>query len=1272
MTTPVNVIIVEGKNITRSVELPLQANAVPARLKAVKGAKYLFTTGKDGAVNEHIIIKRSGKNLQLFLNEGDDQPELIIEDYYDHPGELAGMGNDGQYHTFLAEIGNAEAFEMMADGSTMPLLMGSQTTAGLTGLSASAGAVAGGLSTGWLVAGAIGGLLAIGGIAAAAGGGGGGGGDDSTPAPAPAPQPVNFSDLSINDSAGSQTGPIGNGSVTDDARPVFAGSGTPGNTIRIYDNGELIGSAVIGDDGRWQWQPESNLPGGNHDMSFSEMNRDGVESERSDSIGFELDLTAPARVTELVIADNVGASTGPLLPGETTNDRAPVFSGKAEPGATVEIRDNGELIGTALVGPDGSWSFTPSPLLENGEHNFSVIVVDPAGNKGLPVNVGPVFVDDQLVDVPAFGYIRDGHDNPLQSGDALNAGPLKMGGSGKPGDIVSIVRDGEVVDTVVIDENGKWQYELPLPDDQEGPHDIGFIISTPEGEELGRSDDFRFDFDITAPETPAMEDISVTDAQGNPLNADDIINTRDIIFSGTAEEGDIVRLYDGDELIGSVRVGPDGSWSIPISDLPEGSHQFRTEIEDRAGNVSEKSDSFNVDVDVTAPEAADVNITDGNGRVLESGDDFNTSELIFSGNAEAGTVVYLWEGDNVVGSVRVDDSGNWQLPADISEERAYSFRTEVRDQAGNSSGLSEPMEFSYDVTPPDASTTPGISLPDGTAVTDPLINQSDIILNGQATPGMLVMIYEGNICVGSSVVDDAGNWQFNYAMTEERDYNFRSEVVDKAGNISESSDTVSVGYDITPPDAITFGTVSKGDGTTLSDNGYSNDNQPTFRGTGTQGDIVYLVDDSNGNRLGSTIVDENGNWEITPDPAFEEGALSLRLDVMDPAGNLQNGSDIFDLNIDTVPPEAANGVRLEDGSPTLSGAANSAEPGTTVIIHLDGKVVGSVTAEKNGSWRWTGDTKLPDGNYELNVVVVDNAGNVSPASASIDYKVSTTHWNLDDGAQGWQAAGDYLKDGLTSWNTGKFHAGTSNGYDFAGQVIYKTVDVIAGQTYLFSFEGTATTSPSPAQLGIEVDGSNISSGYTTLTTSSSTVSGEFVAQTSGTVTIAIVNANNDSVGNDFDIDNLSLRASGSGSGITANAAINQVTDEFHLDNYSLVLSDEYSHLDLSKLIGGAHEIHQVSLEDHGNNTLNISLGDILALGQQDLFMADGAKQMMITGDAGDAVNLSDMLPDGADVGDWNNSGIVTIGGIEYQVYQHSGLDADLLVQQNVTVNLDNH
>jgi len=47
--------------------------------------------------------------------------------------------------------------------------------------------------------------------------------------------------------------------------------------------------------------------------------------------------------------------------------------------------------------------------------------------------------------------------------------------------------------------------------------------------------------------------------------------------------------------------------------------------------------------------------------------------------------------------------------------------------------------------------------------------------------------------------------------------------------------------------------------------------------------------------------------------------------------------------------------------------------------------------------------------------------------------------------------------------------------------------------------------------------------------------------------------------------------------------------------------------------------------------------------------------------------LSDLLPNGMDIGDWENLGQVTAAGVVYEVYQHTGLEAEILVQQGVVV-----
>ena len=95
----------------------------------------------------------------------------------------------------------------------------------------------------------------------------------------------------------------------------------------------------------------------------------------------------------------------------------------------------------------------------------------------------------------------------------------------------------------------------------------------------------------------------------------------------------------------------------------------------------------------------------------------------------------------------------------------------------------------------------------------------------------------------------------------------------------------------------------------------------------------------------------------------------------------------------------------------------------------------------------------------------------------------------------------------------------------------------------------------------------------------------------------------------------------------------------------------------------------IDMRDDGDNVLNLSVSDVLQQGGKDLFHVNGDVQMRIKGDAGDTVNLEDMLADGMDSGDWVNAGDTAVNGVSYVSYQHSTLEAELLVQQGVTVNL---
>ncbi|WP_253252481.1 Ig-like domain-containing protein [Variovorax boronicumulans] len=122
-----------------------------------------------------------------------------------------------------------------------------------------------------------------------------------------------------------------------------------------------------------------------------------------------------------------------------------------------------------------------------------------------------------------------------------------------------------------------------------------------------------------------------------------------------------------------------------------------------------------------------------------------------------------------------------------------------------------------------------------------------------------------------------------------------------------------------------------------------------------------------------------------------------------------------------------------------------------------------------------------------------------------------------------------------------------------------------------------------------------------------------------------------------------------------------------IDTLKLTKADQV--LDLTALAGKLTSVEVIDITGTGNNTLTLSLAEVLENGTVDQFVANGRVQMMVGGNAGDAVSLLDLLPNGTDPGDWAQGANVTIDGVVYEVYQHSGFKADLLVQQGVTVTL---
>ncbi|WP_217550770.1 Ig-like domain-containing protein, partial [Pantoea sp. GbtcB22] len=145
-------------------------------------------------------------------------------------------------------------------------------------------------------------------------------------------------------------------------------------------DGKVQGSATADPNGHWSFTPATDLSEGVHNFRAEVTDAAGNKTATG-NFQLELDLTKPDAADDLTAEDNVGPITGPIQSGDTTDDSTPPFGGTGEPGDKVIVKDGDDVIGTTIVGEDGSWEFTPVPPLQDGEHSIIVIIEDPAGNQ---------------------------------------------------------------------------------------------------------------------------------------------------------------------------------------------------------------------------------------------------------------------------------------------------------------------------------------------------------------------------------------------------------------------------------------------------------------------------------------------------------------------------------------------------------------------------------------------------------------------------------------------------------------------------------------------------------------------------------------------------------------------------------------------------------------------------------------------------------------------------------------------------------------------------
>lgn len=708
---------------------------------------------------------------------------------------------------------------------------------------------------------------------------------------------------------------------------AIGGSAESGAEVSIYVDGLLWPESVTATGGTWSYIFNPDLPERSepYKIRVVAIDRAGNQSQPSATRTITIDRSPPSRPT----------ITSPV-DGRGINNPKPAIRGNAEPGSTIVLTIDGKTA-NVVVGPEGTWSYTPSSPLGTGPHSISAESLDAAGNRSEPSNTVTVTVDAQppvvAISSPVDGAVLD-QSSVLASFTASDDGSFML--------ICSL--DGAIITPCEAPETGLNDLSESKPGDE--PH-VFSIEAVDEGGNVA-SASVRFRVDTTAPAPPVITE----PADGG------YVSGSQILVSGTAEAGANIDLALSNGATATTKADQSGNWSRIFGGLSDGPYSLSALARDDGGNTSGTViSSFTVD---NAKPSAPVISQPVGGSQLQS------LSSVSGGGAEPGALVTVAVGGQS-DTVFADGVGNWllELESVFTEEGQTSITAFQMDSAGNVSD-NRTVSIRIDRTAPSIA----ISAP----LDDAQLNTNAAQIYFTATDASNSVVTTCRISTGS-FAPCSSPW--STPALEEGSNTVYIRATDGAGNQATKSVTFTV--DTIPPVAQFTGTLP---------------------GQSTSGQVDKSTSPSfsfTSNEQGSTFrcnID-NGAWSACTSPrateALSNGPHTFRVKAVDRAGNESSSATTWTWTVDSIAPNKpritapSDGANLSDSKPVISGTA---EPLSVVSVRVDGSLVGTAQTGANGSWSLTPSSPIADeGIHLLTASAADEAGNVSPSSNSVQITI---------------------------------------------------------------------------------------------------------------------------------------------------------------------------------------------------------------------------------------------------------------------------------------------
>ncbi|EIT1497441.1 non-fimbrial adhesin SiiE [Salmonella enterica] len=777
----------------------------------------------------------------------------------------------------------------------------------------------------------------------------------------------------------------GHKGLTPTLTPSIVGTAEENAKVDIYVDNKLVASVDVDKDGNWSYEFKDNeLSEGENSIKVVAVDKAGNKNETTDSI---ITDTIPPEKPTIELDDS---SDSGIKNDNITNSTLPTFIGVAEPGSTVSIYLGLKHLGEVIVAKDGTWSYTITTPLKDGEYNITATATDIAGHTSATANL-PFTIDTRISYFSA--EIETTDDSGIVGDNVTNNTRPTFTGKTEPNAIISVI-NSETGEEVIFKANdkGEWTFNF-TSDSVEGVNNLTFTVEDVAGNKKDFSFSYVIDTVAPVPPTVSLEDFVVL-PNGIILSGNDLP-----ALVGTAEPKSTILLMRDGKLYDSIEVDSNGTWNYQFSNkFLQGAYDIEIISQDAAGNKSSTVKySFTIQTEVVPPKA-ELDASDDSGA---KGDWITNKHnaLTLLGTADRFATVNILIDGKTIGVTTADADGNWNF--DISRnlsDNVYKITVESIDPLGRTSSVD------YQLTIDSFTPIPTVMLHDSadSGVKGDMITKINTpLFTGMAEANAKVSIYVDGVLSGEAIAGDDGVWNFQFTTAlSDGSHDVTVKVEDIAGNTASSS-------------AYNFQIVTQTQKPTIelvNDTGVDNtdhiinEKNPALTGTAAPYSTVKLYID--GALIAEVRTNKDGRWEYTlkADQGLVDGDHRITASVEDIAGNIAH-SDPFLISVDTaisipivsLSPDSDSGIADDNLTnivkPTLH--LKDIDPDIISVQVWDAASdtqIGVATQQPDGSWAYTFTSDLTEGLHQVYVKVEDIAGNKANSAVfhfTIDTTVST-------------------------------------------------------------------------------------------------------------------------------------------------------------------------------------------------------------------------------------------------------------------------------------------